>query len=357
MKIGEYKKEEINDNLLNLSGIADKAQFIKNQKEKELENICTYNKSEFIISNIFPDNNSGYRALSLQIFGREENYNDIRKLIYIFLSNNKENIKKYNFERNGDSISGDKYLEVVKPDQPMGDLELFSFAYLINAELYIFELREDQEIYLVSQCGIIEENEMNKNKIFLNICIIKGTQFQVIYEKNRSQNIFCNKETLIKSIRKNIKKQKSLNIQFEYTKDYRKMRYIDIEKFVRNKMLKKDGPYPDFINYIRDEIKQRNKKREFREMAKKYIIDKDTDRLRIEFNISNKSRYKIFKEFFIVYHIEKINVIKEVHELIEHTVENEKSLDKVVKEYEFWWFGIYQDIKNYKKYCLKCQKK
>ena len=131
-----------------------------------------------------------------------------------------------------------------------------------------------------------------------------------MYEKNREKNTFCNETELIQAFERNIIKQNSLDLKFEYIKDKRKTKYKDIEIFVANKSDNKDFSYPDFINNIPDEDKKRSKKKEFRDLSKKYFIDDKTGRLKMLYNIYNKQNYKEFKELFISYTIEKINIVK-----------------------------------------------
>jgi hypothetical protein len=82
-----------------------------------------------------------------------------------------------------------------------------------------------------------------------------------LYEKNREKNTFCNETELIQAFERNIIKQNSLDLKFEYIKDKRKTKYKDIEIFVANKSDNKDFSYPDFINNIPDEDKKRSKKK------------------------------------------------------------------------------------------------
>ena len=154
---------------MNLAGIPNKNEFINNQYENEEKNIDMLDKNEFNISNIYSEYiDSGYKALSLQIFGNVDNYKYIKKAIFTFLENNKENIKKYYFERSGKLVNGEEYYENIKGgnDQIL-DLELSSFVYLINADIYLFELKEDQEIYFLNRYKKLEDkNDANKDKYF-----------------------------------------------------------------------------------------------------------------------------------------------------------------------------------------------
>ena len=356
----EYGNEEIDDDndefcemkKNNFAGISEKGYFIEKQNI-EGDNVCSFDKKDFYMSNVKYDANSGYRALSLQIFGNEENHREIRKAIYTCLLNNKQSISRYYFERDGKIISGDNYLKYVKVEnEPIGDLEISALSFLFNAEMYLFELRDDGKIYLLNEVDKIEDKD--EDKIFLNLCLVKGSHFQVIYEGNRQKNFFCNKEELVGTIERNIKKQESLKMKFEYTKDKRKARYTDIANYLASKVVKNEVNYPDFIYNIEDEHRKRNTKKLFRDLAKKYFIDEKTGRLKLSFNISNKAGNKDLKEFFVVYQFEKINIIKKIHESIAHRGENGKGLDEAVKECDFWWYGIYQDIKKYANYCPIC---
>ena len=147
------KVEEDENKKLSFSVISDRNQFIKNQQEIE-ENVCIIERSQFEITDLTPDENSAYRSLSLQIFGAQDHYKVIRKCIFAFLFNNIDNIKKYYFERKGKPINAETYLKILKREkESITDLELQSFSFLINAKILLFELKEDQKIYLLSESG------------------------------------------------------------------------------------------------------------------------------------------------------------------------------------------------------------
>ena len=94
--------------------MADKKYFIENQKENEEKTTCFLELTDFELSNVEDDINSGYRALSLQVFGTEEKHSDLRKIIYDFLVNNLEHLKKYGFEKDGRIIYTEEYLDIPK---------------------------------------------------------------------------------------------------------------------------------------------------------------------------------------------------------------------------------------------------
>ena len=58
-------------------------------------------------------------------------------------------------------------------------------------------------------------------------------------------------------------------------------------------------------------------------------------------------------EYFIPYQIEKFNLIKKLHENTIH--KGTQTLYESIKQSNFWWIGIYQDVKNYIKNCSICQ--
>ena len=336
----------------NLSGIPDRDYIIKKITENK-DDTVGLDCSLFEFSTVDDDRNSGYRALSLQIFGNEDNHNEIRKAIYTCVLNNKNKIMKYNFQKHRTILSGEDYIKIIKThDELIGDFEVKTFSFLFNAEILVFELKADNKLYLISEHPKLDE--IDKNKLILNLCLIRGYQWQVLYEKGRTKNFFCDKDDLVKTIEKNIKRQDYFELKFDYCRDNRKMKYFHLENFLASKFIQPGGVYPDFINEITDERKKSYKKREFRELSKKYFLDDKTGRLKIIFNVSNRAKNKNYKEFYIPYLIEKFNIIREVHDELTHDERNQKTLDALVKEHDFWWYGIYQDIKNYAPHCPLC---
>ena len=356
-EIKEIKLEEkkVKKESSGLCGICSKDYFIEKQNIKEDKNICFLNKEDFEIDNVLLEDNSGYQALALQIYGNEESYVKIKQSVFAFLFNNKENLLIYGFEKDGKIIDALSFIQLIKTRQELiSDLELSSFAFLYNAEIYIFEKKLDGKIHLLNECARIEDN--TDNKLFINLCLVDGNQFQVLYEKNRVNN-FCNLEEINENLEKNILKQDNLNLKFEYSKDNRKTKYSDIYNFLGNNANKKNSIYPDYINNIPEESKQRVKKREFRQLTQKYLIDIRTRRLKIQFNILCKKYAHDYKEFYIVYIVERFNCIKEIHEIITHNEERKRTLNQMIKEFDFWWYGMHNDIKNYAHYCPKCKAK
>ena len=130
----------------------------------------------------------------------------------------------------------DKYMEFVKSEnENWGDITLFSFAYIFNAEIILFELRNDGKAYLISECRRVDNKAKNKGKMFINLCIIRGEAFQVFYEKNREKNIIYDKEEIAKLVEKNIQTQELIQLNFEYAKDKRRYTYKEIENFLWSK--------------------------------------------------------------------------------------------------------------------------
>ena len=70
--------------------------------------------------------------------------------------------------------------------------------------------------------------------------------------------------------------------------------------------------------------------------------------MKIRFNNIN-IKNKIYKEYFIPYQIEKNHLISSLHERTIHKGQN--SLYELIKQENFWWCGIYEDVKEYIKKC------
>ena len=82
------------------------------------------------------------------------------------------------------------------------------------------------------------------------------------------------------------------------------------------------------------------------------FYDKKTHRLKIKF-LDCRVETKQYKEYFIAYQFEKINLLKSLHYQSMH--KGEKSLYELIKQQDYWWCGIYEDVKNYIKNCEICQ--
>ena len=105
METRNEKKKE------NKCGFVDKDYFLK---KDNIEN--KYNKEDFILIDVLGDGNCGFRAISLQLYGIEEEYNKIRKNVFNFLKANKENYANFNFEYNGNIIPDYEYIDKVYND-------------------------------------------------------------------------------------------------------------------------------------------------------------------------------------------------------------------------------------------------
>ena len=309
--------------------------------------------SSFELEDVEGDGNCGYRALALQLYEDENYHYKIREDIYNYLKLNSSNFSHLNFQIDGSIIGSDEYIEKVKFDGFwMGDLEISVINKIYEATLYIYELREDQNFYLLSKYGDINDG----TKLFLNLCFVNNNHYNVLYE-TKGGNLKINKrklneEYIEKLKKKNLKFVKDLEIQLEYVKDKRTITYEDILNFLKSKEKTGNGVYPDYIYKITDKNRRKNKKKDFKDSIEDYFIDKNTGRLKIKFNNTN-IKNKIYKEYFIPYQIEKNNLIKNLHERTIHKGQN--SLYELVKQENFWWCGIYEDVKEYIKNCPICQ--
>ena len=104
----ETRNEKIKENKC---GFVDKDYFLK---KDNIEN--KYNKEDFILIDVLGDGTCGFRAISLQLYGIEEEYNKIRKNVFNFLKANKENYANFNFEYNGNIIPDYEYIDKVYND-------------------------------------------------------------------------------------------------------------------------------------------------------------------------------------------------------------------------------------------------
>ena len=72
----------------------------------------------------------------------------------------------------------------------MGDLEMSVVNKIYEATLYVYELRSDLNVYLLSKYGDINDD----TKLFLNLCNVDNNHYNILYEKKGDN--FKNKKTL-----------------------------------------------------------------------------------------------------------------------------------------------------------------
>ena len=179
----------------------------------------------------------------------------------------------------------------------------------------------------------------------------------IFYTKKKGVNLKINKKRIkendIDKIKnKTLKFEKDLEIKLDYVKDKRTISYEDIVNFLKSKEKTGHGIYPDYIYKISNKNRRKNKKNDFKDSIEDYFIDKTTGRLKIKFNNSNLKN-KIYKEYFIPFQFEKNHLIRSLHERTIHKGQN--SLYELIKQENFWWCGIYEDVKEYIKRCPICQ--
>ena len=103
--------------------------------------------------------------------------------------------------------------------------------------------------------------------------------------------------------------------------------------------------FPERISKIKNKEKRSTKKNNFRRACNDYCFDLKINRLSKNINFS-KDKNKPKKNYIIPYEFEKINIIKNLHEQSMHKGIN--ILYNLVKESNFWWHSIYNDVNNYR---------
>ena len=150
-------------------GFADINYFRRITEDNQGSNIFPI--SDFELENVEGDGNCGYRALALQIYGDEECHYKIREDIYNYLKINASHFSELNFQIEGGFVTANEYIEKVKEEGFwMGDLEISIVNKIYEASLYVYELRNDLNLYLLSKYGDINDDK----KLFLNIQHFNG---------------------------------------------------------------------------------------------------------------------------------------------------------------------------------------
>ena len=159
-------------------GFADINYFRRITEDNQGSNIFPI--SDFELENVEGDGNCGYRALALQIYGDEECHYKIREDIYNYLKINASHFSELNFQIEGGFVTANEYIEKVKEEGFwMGDLEISIVNKIYEASLYVYELRNDLNLYLLSKYGDINDDK----KLFLNICFVNNNHYNILYEK------------------------------------------------------------------------------------------------------------------------------------------------------------------------------
>ena len=312
-----------------------------------------FNYKDFVFREVDSDGNCGYRALAVQLYSNQAYHKEIRRDVYQYLRINKTNFNHLTFDDHGHLLNGDEYIEKVKNNKFwMGELEMSVIPFLYDAVLYVFELRANDQLILLSKNGDIN----NTNKLFLNLCYVNDNHFNILYEnKHKDQGKKITKiinMDINAIIKKNMILNNNIKLELTYANGKKKIKYEDIMKFLESKEKTGEGIYPDYINNIDNRKIKKNRKKDFKDSCRNYFIDKSTKRLKIKFYDTTITQKK-YKEYYIPYQSEKIQIIKYLHEKTIH--KGEKSLYELIKQQDYWWYGIYEDVQNYIKNCKICQ--
>ena len=349
VEIHKNNKEINSNNIVKQKncGINDRSYFIKTINNKNI-----FNSDEFNLIDVTGDGNCGYRAIALQLYSNEDNYDIIRNDVYNYLALRKNLYNNYNFEHFGAILNASDYIDNIKNDGFwMGELEIQAISEIYDVTLIVFQLSNDNTLKIINIYGNL--NDQNKN--LLTLCYINNNHFNVVYNKNKNKpNINLDKNDINFRASKNIKENKCNNIlKLTYANNNRKIKYEYIYNYLYAKKNNLSELYPNYINRIASLKKRKSAKRYFRNMTKDYSFDEKYNRLKKKMNISNDKLNPIIKEFFIPYDFEKIKLIKRFHDFSTHR--GYKTLYNLIKEEQFWWNNIYIDIYNYVKNCPICQ--
>ena len=141
------------------------------------ENI--YDINDYVIEDVISEGNCGYRALSLQLYKTEDKYDSIRKNVYNYLNNNRNQYAHLSFQYNGELISANEYIDKIKNNNEwMGDLEISICSIIYNFYLLLFGISFNDNLSLINKYGDIKDN-----KILLTLCYVNQSHFKVLYEK------------------------------------------------------------------------------------------------------------------------------------------------------------------------------
>ena len=147
------------------TGLPDKNFFCQLSGE-QLNNLKDYE-----IKEVAKDANCGYRALSLQIYNDENNYNIIRTHAYTVLNTNLDFYK----DKHNEAIKEEDYIPYIKNDGFWMEVLEFSIINIIyDINLFIFEKNINIDTINLLKIYV---NIADKSKNILNICFVNDNHF------------------------------------------------------------------------------------------------------------------------------------------------------------------------------------
>ena len=168
------------------------------------------NKNEFIAIDVKGDGNCGYRAISLQLYGVEEMHTIIRKKIYDYLKANIALYKNEYIYYENQIIEIPNYIELIKNDGVwIDDLEISTINKIYNVCLMIFKEVNSTHLEYVNTIGELDSND----NIFITLLNVGNNHYNVLYEKDKTNNVISNK---IAENKRNINDNKHHNNKIIY---------------------------------------------------------------------------------------------------------------------------------------------
>ena len=108
-----------------------------------------------------------------------------------------------------------------------------------------------------------------------------------------------------------------------------------------------------YRSYISNNKILNQRKKIFGNTCKSYEYDQKKNRLIKKILINKENGKEIYKNYYIAYEFEKFNIIRTLHDKCGHKGIN--TLYNLIRESDFYWSGIYNDIVNYVNKCKICQ--
>ena len=315
------------------------------------------------------DGNCLFRATSYFLYGNEDQYKEIRKLVYQEAKNNKEELKPFFFEDTADdtlvNTKLENYIERIKEDCFYGgiiEIGIISNYYDINISVYCTDNNDPNQY--VHFTNIWKDERLNNfmilhyNQRLEHFSILNFNGIQIPPSTN--QIIINHSKQNFKKIINDIKDNNKENLRSNtYVKINNNTNYFnDIYNYLYSKKLYRKSNnkidwkkviYPaDLIN-IKEKVKRDKKRQNFREIAEKYMLDEKND---LFIKIKNKGNQ--IEKYKIPYESEKISLFIKCHDKKGHI--GYKRMIEEIKEENFYWKSIRNDCKQYVLECPSCIK-
>ena len=325
-------------------------------------------------SRVIGEGNCFFKCLSKFLYCRIEYDEKLQRSISIFCKDNINEINNYQNKvklQNGEIMNTTDYINnLQKKSNWATDIDIIISCFIFGINIAIYKYSDDKKNLEYVKSFVYDERNMNNpTMVLINDNL---NHFNLIYPYI-SGNIIIDEKIQFKN-------DEDENPFPEYL-GLDKNLYLNIFKFLNNGIVNGKRTWPDYIEYIQDRKFRDKKKAEFYqkigvknecnihnlEFKKKYFkfenfeLIASQDKYIVENNRLYLTRYEynniiekklLYKKYLIPYKKEIENILNKYHDENSHLGKDETI--ESIKNNNFYWASITQDVEEYLKNCPIC---